>query len=104
MYSWPACPAGHAGPLIPTTRWPVLTKSCRELRVPFEDANQAKIAANTLSPDLALRPQEFEVRYETKDSDLIVHFAGISARTLRVGVSSTIDSIKTILETIDELS
>ncbi|SCU89529.1 LAFA_0E18822g1_1 [Lachancea sp. 'fantastica'] len=72
------------------------------LEVPFESAKQAQIATKVLSPDPILKPQDFHVRYSSKDSLLCLDFEGLDDRVLRVGVSSVIESVKTILETIDE--
>ncbi|SMN22304.1 similar to Saccharomyces cerevisiae YKR095W-A PCC1 Component of the EKC/KEOPS protein complex with Kae1p, Gon7p, Bud32p, and Cgi121p [Maudiozyma saulgeensis] len=73
------------------------------LNVPFENSNQANIAMKVLQPDPILKPQDFEVTYTTEGNDLVASFASIDDRVLRVGVSNVIDSIKTIIETMDEL-
>ena len=75
----------------------------RNLEIPFTTSRQAQIAAKVLVPDPILKPQDFQVEYLSQDNILAVHFRGIDDRVLRVGVSSVIDSIKTIIETIDEL-
>lgn len=56
-----------------------------------------------LQPDPILKPQDFEVTYTTTGNSLVASFASIDDRVLRVGVSNVIDSIKTIIETMDEL-
>ncbi len=75
----------------------------RDLHVPFETARDALIAQRVLQPDPILRPEDFQVEYEAKATVLDIHFKAIDDRVLRVGVSSVIDSIKSIVETIDEL-
>ncbi|CEP63883.1 chromatin DNA-binding EKC/KEOPS complex subunit PCC1 LALA0_S09e04632g [Lachancea lanzarotensis] len=72
------------------------------LEVPFETAQQAQIASKVLTPDPILKPQDFHVQYSCKHSVLHLDFESIDDRVLRVGVSSVIESVKTILETIDE--
>ncbi|QLL34843.1 hypothetical protein HG536_0H02180 [Torulaspora globosa] len=74
-----------------------------KLEIPFENARQATIAKEVLKPDPILKPQDFQVHYTTAKNVLLVSFQSIDDRVLRVGVSSVIDSIKTIIETIDEL-
>ncbi|XDT03931.1 Transcription factor Pcc1 [Nakaseomyces glabratus] len=74
-----------------------------DLHVPFETARDALIAQRVLQPDPILRPEDFQVEYEAKATVLDIHFKAIDDRVLRVGVSSVIDSIKSIVETIDEL-
>ncbi|CAI4045407.1 chromatin DNA-binding EKC/KEOPS complex subunit PCC1 SKDI_11G3040 [Saccharomyces kudriavzevii IFO 1802] len=75
-----------------------------ELQIPFETEGQASIATKVLSPDPILKPQDFQVDYSSEKNIMLVRFRSIDDRVLRVGVSSVIDSIKTIVETIDELS
>lgn len=72
--------------------------------MPFETAQQAAIARKVLLPDPILKPQDFQVDYTTANNVLIVQFQSVDERVLRVGVSSVIDSIKTIIEAIDELT
>ena len=74
------------------------------LDIPFETEAQASIAMRVLQPDPILRPQDFEVTYSTRGASLVVSVASVDDRVLRVGVSNIIDSIKTIVETADELS
>lgn len=57
-----------------------------------------------LAPDPILKPQDFQVDYTTSENKLVVNFHSVDDRVLRVGVSSVIDSIKTIVETMDELN
>lgn len=76
----------------------------RELEIPFEDSKQAGIAQRVLSPDPILRPQDFQVEYSTRGNILKIQFKSIDDRVLRVGVSNVIDSLKTIIEAIDELA
>ncbi|KAL3237565.1 chromatin DNA-binding EKC/KEOPS complex subunit PCC1 [Nakaseomyces bracarensis] len=73
------------------------------LRIPFETERHARIAQRVLSPDPILRPEDFQVDYTTHDTTLLINFQSIDDRVLRVGVSSVIDSIKSIIESIDEL-
>lgn len=72
------------------------------LEIPFETPFQADVAVKALQPDPILRPEDFEVDYSATDYKLCVSFRSIDDRVLRVGVSSVIESIKTIIETIDE--
>ncbi|SCU94074.1 LANO_0E05600g1_1 [Lachancea nothofagi CBS 11611] len=74
------------------------------LEIPFETAAQANTAVKVLSPDPILKPQDFHVRYVADGSKLCVDFESVDDRVLRVGVSSIIESIKTVVETIDEFS
>ncbi|CAR23094.1 EKC/KEOPS complex subunit PCC1 [Lachancea thermotolerans] len=74
------------------------------LEVPFKTAKQAETAVKVLKPDPILKPQDFHVEYSSKAHNLCVSFEGVDDRVLRVGVSSVIESIKTIIETIDEFS
>ncbi|EDO17881.1 hypothetical protein Kpol_1043p72, partial [Vanderwaltozyma polyspora DSM 70294] len=75
-----------------------------DFEIPFETARQAEIAVQVLKPDPILKPQDFQVSYSSNDNLLIMKFKSIDDRVLRVGVSSVIDSVKTIIETMDELS
>lgn len=89
-----------------TTNRAVITMSLDhslKLEIPFQTAAQANIAKQVLLPDPILKPQDFQVDYTATDNVLVVGFQSIDDRVLRVGVSSVIDSIKTIIETIDEL-
>ncbi|KAJ1533213.1 chromatin DNA-binding EKC/KEOPS complex subunit, partial [Saccharomyces cerevisiae] len=75
-----------------------------ELKIPFETERQATIATKVLSPDPILKPQDFQVDYSSEKNVMLVQFRSIDDRVLRVGVSSIIDSIKTIVEAMDVLS
>ncbi|CAI6635781.1 AAC_HP2_G0034100.mRNA.1.CDS.1 [Saccharomyces cerevisiae] len=75
-----------------------------ELKIPFETERQATIATKVLSPDPILKPQDFQVDYISEKNVMLVQFRSIDDRVLRVGVSSIIDSIKTIVEAMDVLS
>ncbi|EWH17449.1 Pcc1p [Saccharomyces cerevisiae P283] len=75
-----------------------------ELKIPFETERQATIANKVLSPDPILKPQDFQVDYSSEKNVMLVQFRSIDDRVLRVGVSSIIDSIKTIVEAMDVLS
>lgn len=55
-----------------------------------------------LQPDPILKPEDFQVEYSAADYKLCVSFKSIDDRVLRVGVSSVIESVKTIIETMDE--
>lgn len=57
-----------------------------------------------LEPDPILRPEDFQLSYVSNQNVLEVQFRSVDDRVLRVGVSNVIDSIKTIVETIDELA
>ncbi|CCD25323.1 chromatin DNA-binding EKC/KEOPS complex subunit PCC1 NDAI_0E05060 [Naumovozyma dairenensis CBS 421] len=78
-----------------------------EIRIPFPEERMATIAQQVLSPDPILKPEDFQVEYlkpaTQHNNVLLVKFQSIDERVLRVGVSSVLDSIKTILETMDEL-
>ncbi|AET39100.1 chromatin DNA-binding EKC/KEOPS complex subunit PCC1 Ecym_4016 [Eremothecium cymbalariae DBVPG len=76
----------------------------RCLEVPFENGKQAEIAREVLHHDPVLRPEDFRVDYTIQHEKLLVNFNSIDARSLRVGVSSVIESIKTVVETMDEFS
>lgn len=56
-----------------------------------------------LLPDPIMKPEDFQVSYSTEDFKLICDFESVDERLLRVGVNSVIESIKTIVESIDEL-
>ncbi|CAD6636744.1 XXYS1_4_G0043160.mRNA.1.CDS.1 [Saccharomyces cerevisiae] len=75
-----------------------------ELKIPFETERQATIATKVLSPDPILKPQDFQVDYSSEKNVMLVQLRSIDDRVLRVGVSSIIDSIKTIVEAMDVLS
>ncbi|QLG74093.1 hypothetical protein HG535_0F06050 [Zygotorulaspora mrakii] len=75
-----------------------------DLQIPFETPQQAQIAVKVLKPDPILRPDDFEVDYVSNGSVLEVKFRSIDDRVLRVGVSSVINSVKTVVEAMDELS
>ena len=51
-----------------------------------------------------MKPQDFQVDYSSEKNVMLVQFRSIDDRVLRVGVSSIIDSIKTIVEAMDVLS
>ncbi|KAG0677675.1 EKC/KEOPS complex subunit [Kluyveromyces marxianus] len=73
------------------------------LEVPFENSRQADVARKVLLPDPIMKPEDFHVRYSAQDSKLVCEFESVDERILRVGVNSVIESIKTIIETMDEL-
>ncbi|CCH43823.1 L antigen family member 3 [Wickerhamomyces ciferrii] len=73
-----------------------------ELKIPFETAKQSKIAQNTLQPDPILRPADIDVKYSTEEEILVIKFDAVSDRVLRVAISSVLESLKTVIETIDE--
>ena len=50
-----------------------------------------------------MKPEDISVTYDVSDCNLICKFQSIDERILRVGVNSVIESIKTIIETMDEL-
>jgi len=72
------------------------------ITVPFESEHQAVIAEKTLSPDPVLQGHELTIDYSTAGCNLQCKFSGVSNRVIRVAVSSVIDNIKTIVETMDE--
>ena len=74
------------------------------MKVPFKTEQQAVIATRVLSPDPILKPQDFQIDYSSEKNVMLVQFRSIDDRVLRVGVSSVIDSIKTVVEAMDELS
>ncbi|CDH11181.1 related to Polarized growth chromatin-associated controller 1 [Zygosaccharomyces bailii ISA1307] len=82
------------------TRTVILSK----LQIPFPDAKDAQVALRVLEPDPVLRPEDFQCSYTNIGNVLEVHFRSVDDRSLRVGVSNVIDSIKTIIEAIDELA
>jgi EKC/KEOPS complex subunit PCC1/LAGE3 len=70
--------------------------------VPFETDKQSLIAKATLEPDPILRPDDIKVRYLVENRNLIIKFEAVSDRVLRVAASSILESLKTVVETIDE--
>ncbi|KAH3898959.1 related to Polarized growth chromatin-associated controller 1 [Saccharomycodes ludwigii] len=77
----------------------------RTLKIPFQNAKQAHIAKQVLEPDPVLNPNDFHMDYiiGTPSSTLVIIFHSVDDRLLRVGVNNCIESIKTIIETFDEL-
>ncbi|CAR26713.1 hypothetical protein ZYGR_0H05360 [Zygosaccharomyces rouxii] len=73
------------------------------LTIPFPNDRYSEVAVKVLRPDPILRPEDFQVEYKSKGNLLEIDFKSVDDRVLRVGVSSVIDSVKTIVETIDEL-
>lgn len=67
------------------------------------ETKQAQTAVQVLLPDPILKKEDFQVHYTNDENILVAEFQSIDDRVLRVGVSSVIDSIKTIIETMDEL-
>lgn len=70
--------------------------------MPFQTSKQAQIAKRSLEPDPILKPSDLRVEYSTDSSTLVLDFQAVSARILRVAVSSVLDSLKTVVETLDE--
>lgn len=68
------------------------------------ETKQAQTAVRVLQPDPILKVEDFQVQYTNNGNILVAEFQSIDDRVLRVGVSSVIDSIKTIIETMDELN
>lgn len=75
---------------------------CREIKIPFQSAEQSLIAKRTLEPDPILRPSDISVEYSTDNEVLIAKFEAVSDRVLRVAISSVLESLKTVIETMDE--
>ncbi|GAV52703.1 hypothetical protein ZYGR_0AG06940 [Zygosaccharomyces rouxii] len=73
------------------------------LTIPFPNERYSEIAVKVLKPDPILKPEDFQVEYKNRGNSLEIEFKSVDDRVLRVGVSSVIDSVKTIIETIDEL-
>ncbi|CAM9011601.1 unnamed protein product [Wickerhamomyces anomalus] len=77
-------------------------ESYREVKIPFQTPQQATIAKKTLEPDPILKPSDISVQYSTEGEIFIAKFEAVSDRVLRVAVSSVLESLKTVIETIDE--
>lgn len=75
---------------------------CREIKIPFQTPEQSQIAKRTLEPDPILRPSDISVKYSTDNEIFIAKFEAVSDRVLRVAISSVLESLKTVIETIDE--
>lgn len=58
-----------------------------------------------MSADPVLKPESFQVEYQAVEADgsLLAKFSAEDDRILRVGVNSSISSLLTIVETMDEL-
>lgn len=74
------------------------------LDVPFETNEQALIACRTLSPDLTLNTNDIEAKCVPVGKKFTCEVKGTSDRVIRVAISSIIDSLKTIVECMDEFS
>lgn len=72
------------------------------LAIPFENDRQALIAQRVISVDPVLKAHEISVSFSASSAVLSAVFAGVSDRVIRVAISSCIDNIKTIIETMDE--
>lgn len=55
-----------------------------------------------MAVDRILKQNEVLVLYSTRDASLVVQVAAVSDRVLRTVVNSTIDSLKSVIETFDE--
>lgn len=49
-----------------------------------------------------MKPSDISVQYSTEGEIFIAKFEALSDRVLRVAVSSVLESLKTVIETIDE--
>lgn len=49
-----------------------------------------------------MRPDDIRVRFLVEESSLVIKFEATTDRTLRVAASSVLESLKTVIETIDE--
>lgn len=57
---------------------------------------------NSLLPDPVLKSSEMKIDYVVEGKDLKISFKSVSNRVLRVGVNSTIESLKTVVECFEE--
>ncbi|CDR45332.1 CYFA0S17e01816g1_1 [Cyberlindnera fabianii] len=73
-----------------------------DINIPFEEPKQATIAKKSLEPDPIMRPDDIRVRFLVEESSLVIKFEATTDRTLRVAASSVLESLKTVIETIDE--
>lgn len=83
-----------------------LIHTLREIKIPFQNERYAQIAQRVMSVDPILRPESFQVEYLIDPHDngtLLAKFSAEDDRCLRVGVNSSVSSILTIIESIDEL-
>jgi len=71
-----------------------------EVEIPLETAEQASAVYRSLVPDPELKPHEFTKRLVLDGNRLQASFAGVSERTLRVGVNSFMDSVIEALECV----
>lgn len=76
------------------------------MKIPFKDNRLATTAQKVMATDPIIRPESFQVEYMVSEDDngtLLAKFSAEDDRSLRVGVSSSLSSILTIIETMDEL-
>ncbi|XP_069501325.1 EKC/KEOPS complex subunit LAGE3 [Ambystoma mexicanum] len=71
------------------------------LEVPFPSPLEAQIAHNTLAPDREPRKGGISKQLLITDNILHVHWKAAEARILRVSVSSFLDHLSLVLQTID---
>ncbi|GCB84716.1 hypothetical protein scyTo_0025465, partial [Scyliorhinus torazame] len=72
-----------------------------KLCVPFPSALEAQIALGSLAPDLEPRKGGISKVLSVRDCQLRVHWEADEARILRVSVSSFLDHLALVLETMD---
>ncbi|XP_059805456.1 L antigen family member 3-like [Hypanus sabinus] len=71
------------------------------LSVPFPSAREAQIALGSLSPDAEPRKGGISRTLTVQDCTLQGHWEAEEARILRVSVSSFLDNLSLVLETMD---
>ncbi|CAL9736470.1 EKC/KEOPS complex subunit Pcc1p [Monosporozyma servazzii] len=77
-----------------------------EVKIPFQNNRFAATAQQVMSVDPIIRPESFQVEYVVSEEDngtLLAKFSAEDDKSLRVGVNSSLSSILTIIETMDEL-
>lgn len=72
--------------------------------IPFESERQSTIAANSLSPDPMLRPEELTVDYHTDGPQLHITFEGASDRIIRVAANNVMENLKTVIECFEDFA
>ncbi|KAH3669350.1 hypothetical protein OGAPHI_001471 [Ogataea philodendri] len=72
------------------------------LEIPFESAQQAKIAQDSLNPDSTLKPDQVQTSFSVSENVLQIVFDGVSERAIRVAANNTIENLKTVLECMEE--
>ncbi|KAM4018996.1 EKC/KEOPS complex subunit LAGE3-like isoform 2-T2 [Anomaloglossus baeobatrachus] len=72
------------------------------LRVPFPCSTEAQIAHDTLSPDAEPRKGGVSKTLSVTDNVLHVHWKADEARILRVSVSSFLEHLSLVVQTMDQ--